>query len=293
MKKYFRHKIQNLIVVDKIVTVHYFEFNKNFRGDAESHDFWELVYAAKEGILCRADGKEIPLSPGEILFHKPNETHSLSANGHKAPTVVIVSFECKSEAIRFFEDKRLLLEPGMAKLLYTILDEAKKTFSIPFSDPKLKKMELHPNPTLGGQQLIKNYLEIFLINIMRHLTETSRGNKIFLHREELGSKLVKDVIRILEENLSRPLTVSEISDATGYSRAYIFKEFRAATGKSVMAYFTALKIEEAKRLLREDDMTVKEIAEHLSFDTPNYFSKTFKRQTGLTPSTYKKFALSH
>ncbi len=292
MKKYFRHKIQNLIVVDKIVTVHYFEFNKNFRGSTESHDFWELVYAAKEGILCTADGEEIPLSEGEILFHKPNESHALSANREKAPTVVIVSFECKSEAIRFFEERRIRIERASEKLLYTILDEAKKTFAIPFSDPKLKKMELLPTPTLGGQQLIKNYLEILLINLMRDLTETARGNKIFLHREELGSKLVKDVMRLLAANLTRPLSITEISNTTGYSRAYIFKEFRAATGKSVMAYFTALKIEEAKRLLREDDMTVKEIAEHLAFDTPNYFSKTFKRHTGLTPSTYKKFALT-
>ena len=141
-------------------------------------------------------------------------------------------------------------------------------------------------------QLIKNYLEILLINIMRALTETERGNKIFLQREELGNKLVKDVIRILERNICHVLTVGDICAETGYSRAYVFKEFRAATGKSVMEYFIALKIEEAKRHLREDDMTVKEISEHLAFDTPNYFSKTFKRYTGLTPSTYKKFALN-
>lgn len=292
MKKYFRHKIQNLIVVDKIVTVHYFEFNKNFRGSVESHDFWELVFAAKEDVLCTANGVEIPLAQGEILFHKPNESHSLAANGKKAPNVVIVSFECKSEAIRFFEGKRVRANHDFTKLLYTILEEARKTFSILFSDPKLEKMELLPTPTLGGQQLIKNYLEILLINIMRALTETERGNKIFLQREELGNKLVKDVIRILERNICHVLTVGDICAETGYSRAYVFKEFRAATGKSVMEYFIALKIEEAKRHLREDDMTVKEISEHLAFDTPNYFSKTFKRYTGLTPSTYKKFALN-
>ena len=290
MKKYFRHKIQNLIAVDKIVTVHYFEFNKNFRGDVESHDFWELVFAAKEDILCTANGEEIRLAQGEILFHKPNESHSLAANGSKAPNVVILSFECKSEAIRFFEGKRVRADRNFIKLLYTILEEAKKTFSISFSDPKLEKMDLLSAPTLGGQQLIKNYLEILLINIMRALTETARGNKIFLQREELGNKLVKDVIRILERNVCRMLTVDNICVETGYSRSYIFKEFRSATGKSVMEYFIALKIEEAKRHLREDDMTVKEIAEHLAFDTPNYFSKTFKRHTGWTPSTYKKFA---
>lgn len=165
------------------------------------------------------------------MFHKPNESHSLAANGKKAPNVVIVSFECKSEAIRSFEGKRVRANHDFTKLLYTILEEARKTFSILFSDPKLEKMELLPTPTLGGQQLIKNYLEILLINIMRALTETERGNKIFLQREELGNKLVKDVIHILERNICHVLTVGDICAETGYSRAYVFKEFRAATGK--------------------------------------------------------------
>ena len=51
MKKYFRHKLENLLVIDKIVTIHYFEFGKNFASEGESHDFWELVYADKGGIV--------------------------------------------------------------------------------------------------------------------------------------------------------------------------------------------------------------------------------------------------
>ena len=55
-----------------------------------------------------------------------------------------------------------------------------------------------------------------------------------------------------------------------------------------MEYFTSLKIEKAKQLLRENELSVKEIADALAFDTPNYFSKTFKQLTGQTPSSYKK-----
>ena len=55
-----------------------------------------------------------------------------------------------------------------------------------------------------------------------------------------------------------------------------------------MAYFTKLKVQKAKELLRETDISVSSISDQLSFDTPNYFSKTFKRFTGYTPSTYRK-----
>ena len=55
-----------------------------------------------------------------------------------------------------------------------------------------------------------------------------------------------------------------------------------------MSYFTRLKIDHAKRLLRETPMPIGEISDLLSFDDANYFSKTFKKLTGYTPSTYRK-----
>ena len=55
-----------------------------------------------------------------------------------------------------------------------------------------------------------------------------------------------------------------------------------------MAYFVGLKIRKAKEMLRETDMSVSAISDALSFDTSNYFSKTFKKLTGYTPSTYRK-----
>ena len=56
MKKYFKHKIQNLLLIDKLVIVQFYEFDKNFKYGPESHDFWEMVYADKESIICNIDG---------------------------------------------------------------------------------------------------------------------------------------------------------------------------------------------------------------------------------------------
>ena len=55
-----------------------------------------------------------------------------------------------------------------------------------------------------------------------------------------------------------------------------------------MGYYAELKISRAKHLLRAGELTVKQIAELLSFDTSNYFTKTFKRIVGVTPLAYKK-----
>ena len=292
MKHYFRHKLQNLIVVSKVITIHYFEFDKNFRAQEEAHDFWELVYADKESIFCTSDDKIIPLSQGEMLFHKPNVRHALFANGKKAPNVCIVSFECKSEAMRFFEDRKLRPDKSFLRFLYGVVEEGKRTFDIPFSSPECKKMNLLRTPTLGGEQIIKNYLELLLINLMRSLTETAQGNDTFLPEGEFNSKPVKDVLRLLSERVESVLCIDEICAAVGYSRAYIFKEFKKATGKSVMAHFTTLKMERAKQLLRERELSVHQIADRLGFDTPNYFSKVFRAHTGQTPTAYQRRAFT-
>ncbi len=288
MKKYFKHKLENLINISKIVTIHHFEFDKNFKTQGEAHDFWELVFAEKESIVCTADGKEITLAQGEVLFHKPCEFHTLSANGKTAPTVLIFSFVCKSNAMGFFENKKIPLDDTLSNLICFIFEEGKKTFDIRHSNPNLKKMVLLPNATLGGEQLIKNYLEIFLINLLRLQTETESGNETFLPRKELSAKPVKEVIRILKNNLYTTLSIDEICKQSAYGRAYLFRVFKASTGKSIIEYFTYLKIEKAKQLLRENELSVKEIAEKLCFNEPNYFTKTFKRITGLTPTAYKR-----
>ena len=61
----------------------------------------------------------------------------------------------------------------------------------------------------------------------------------------------------------------------------------------MMQYFIRLKIEKAKKLLRENEISVTQISETLAFDTPNYFSKTFKKITGYTPLQYKKIHQSN
>lgn len=288
MKKYFKHKPENLINVSQIVTINHFEFEKNFISEGESHDFWEIVYADKESLICTADSQVITLGEGEMLFHKPGEFHSLAANRKTAPGVFIISFVCRSAAMRFFENKKLAPNKNFSKYIYSIFEEGRRTFNIPFADPKLKKMPLAERPSLGGAQIIKNYLEIFLVNLLRFYTETESGNEIFLPGKELSGKPVKEVIKVLKSSIFEPLSIDDVCARTSYGRAYLFRVFKAETGKTIMDYYLDLKMDKAKQLLREDELTVKEIAAKLAFNEPNYFTKTFKRITGITPSQYKK-----
>ncbi len=290
MKKYFCRKIENLLVINKLVTLHYFAFDKDFRSRGEAHDFWEIVYADKESLVCTADGREIFLREGEALFHKPNEYHTLSANGKKDPCVLIASFVSRSEAMRFFEGRQVMLPPECKRFLYDVLEEGKRTFDVPLCDPDAKKMELLPSPVLGGQQLVKNYLELFLISVMRALTEVPPGERTLSSRGDWNRPLVQYILQMMQEHLRGHLSVDEICEQTKYSRSYIFREFKSAVGESLINHFNRMKMQEAARMLSAGGNSVKSVSEALGFDTPNYFARTFRQFEGMTPSQYRAAA---
>ncbi len=290
--KYYKHKLQNLIVVEDIVTIHYLELKKDFTFRQESHDFWELVYADKESMIAQTENERVVIEEGEMLFHKPNEVHSLAANGRTAPNVFILSFVCKSRAMNFFEGRKLKVNKSFTKFIYMIAEEGKRTFNLPRYNPNLTKMELLESPTLGGQQLIKNYLEILLISMMRAETEKADAGVYFLREQEENESLTARTIAFMKDRLATKLTVAEICEQVHYNKSYLFRTFKKDTGSTVIEYFTRLKIEQAKQYLREGKLNVTQIAEALAFDTPNYFTKTFRKITGYTPLQYKKIYLS-
>ncbi len=287
MQKYFKHKIKSLLVINKVVVIHSLEINEKFFHEEERHDFWELVYVDKNQVQCTANGEAITLSQGQVLFHKPNEAHSLSAKGEKPTSVFVISFDCLSEAMRFFTQKKLNLNKRQMQYIKEIIYVAQRTFDTTYTS-NTKNMPLLPSPILGGEQIIKNSLEMLLIDIMRSLTETEEGNDVFLQESVINDKLTEDIVEILKSSVCKKLSVDDIAKSTNYSKAYIFRQFKKATGKGIMEYFTDLKIAEAKKLLKENTLSIREISDKLDFDTPNYFSKVFKKATGKTPINYRK-----
>ena len=285
--KYYRHKIDNLLVVSRIVTVHYFEFDKHFASEGEEHDFWEMVYVERGEFVCTAGEKTVTLAEGDVVFHRPGEFHRHASDGRTAPNVFIISFECRSEGMRFFEGRRMRLDRDCVRLLRAILAEATATFDIPLSDPLSKKMELLQAPILGGTQMIKNRLEMLLILLLRSEADRAGEGDRFLRDTGAGGRVSDAIIAAMRERIYDGCSVSELCEGIAYSRAYIFKEFRAATGRTVADYYNAMRISEAKRLIREGELSLAEIAALLHFDTPNYFGKTFKRYTGATPRAYR------
>lgn len=102
---YIKTKLQREIVIDSIITLHYFEYMKDFVFRGESHDFWEFLYVDKGTVSVCSGDHWLTLNAGDIVFHKPNEFHAIKSIGKNSPNLVVVSFTTSSPAIRFLKTR--------------------------------------------------------------------------------------------------------------------------------------------------------------------------------------------
>ncbi|MEG0769791.1 MAG: AraC family transcriptional regulator [Ruthenibacterium sp.] len=274
------------IQVEALGSVHYFEYTSTYYFEGERHDFWEFLYVDKGTVCVAADGIEHTLEKGEIIFHAPGEFHTVRANGVVAPNLVVVSFVCDSESMSFFKGKTLHAGDEERVLLACIVEEAGDAFSTPLDDPLTTRLTRQDGAPFGAEQLIAQSVEQMLIRFVRRGEADRSARPTSLIRERGQQEFIERITAYLEENLARRLTLSDICHDNLVGRSYLQKIFREKTGGGAMEYFGTLKINAAKRIVREGNHNFTEIAALLGYNSIHYFSRHFKKVTGMTPSEY-------
>jgi len=153
------------------------------------------------------------------------------------------------------------------------------------------------------EDLISDYKEIFkvieeeppafqmiicgiILKMLGRVTSLNQGGGM-AHGTERAVRMAKIYF---EEHLEGELIMEDLLDCVGMSYSAFQRSFKDYTGLSPYQYFLQLKIHEACRLLL-DHVPVKDIAYRLSFENPYYFSRLFKKKTGLSPTQWQRGAL--
>ena len=279
------HKISNLLNIGKIVTIHYQALKENYVSTEERHDFWELIYADKKEINIIKDGELVPLNQGEIIFIKPNQPHYVTS-GKKDPNIFIISFVCRSECMSFFFDKKFSVPENYRYLLQSIMTEATETFYIPDFDPDLNELKLKEHPNLGGEQVIKNSLELLLIYILRSAENRQPSQEFFISKISSSSDLQDEIVRYLTAKIYGKFSLDDLCEELHYSKTFLCTFFNKKTGMSIYQTYLKLKMDEAKKLIRHKN-GFSAIANKLCFDSVSHFTRIFKKYVGMTPTEYK------
>ncbi len=141
-------------------------------------------------------------------------------------------------------------------------------------------------PTSAPAFYLDALLDAFLVRILA--THTTARVKPARPPEVLPRFRAQRVADFIEENLDRPLSVAELADLAGTSLSHFSRAFRNAVGEPPHRYLQRRRVERAMRLLTDTDLGAAEIAKQSGFHDTDQLGRAFLKQTGTTPSRYRR-----
>ena len=136
-------------------------------------------------------------------------------------------------------------------------------------------------PTIMNMDDLDSLREWFLEKIM------GACQNIVGKREEKSNSIIEMAEEYIKDNFHKDVSLDEVSKTVNISPYYFSKIFKEGTGKNFIEYLTNIRMERAKELLSTTEHSMKEICAMCGYSDPNYFSRSFKKNVGVTPTEFK------
>ena len=293
MIQYKHIPLQDTVKIDSIVNASRQKIGKNFVFEGESHNFWEMQYAALGTAIICTKNEFYELRQGQLTFFSPNKFHVLYGNGHRSSELWVFSFRCDSPLMEKFD--QILINPTteIQQLMESIIKESERNFVSEPAPTDGRILRRRPHTSFGYEQSIKNLLEVLLLYLFRQ--ESSRRelpNAKSINSHWLPDSLAEEIHFYLESHIHSTISLQQIADMFNLSVTYIKKLYRVAYSTGIISDFNQMKLREIKHVLSSTSLSISEISALFDFRSVYYFSNFFKRHTGMSPTTYRKIVTS-
>jgi len=229
------------------------------------HDAYVMEYTMEgEGVL-EVDGQHYTIGAGDTYF-------LYKGKGHK--------YYCKSEKwIKLW----VVISGRVTEALFQ--GYLKEQPNVLYGFDILRNMQnilsLVKNRDLSYEEMVDQIMVIVHKILIAAKRYTTRETGNFYRLQEA----VKDYI---DDNLDKPLKLEKLAEMFHYSKNHIINLFRDRYGVTPYVYYERQKILAGRELLRNTSLTVSDISEKLGFETPQYFSKCFKKYCGVSPLKFRR-----
>lgn len=293
-------KVGDSLQINEVYTLSWQAFKDGYFFKGESHNFYEVVCVLKGKVGITAGKNVFVLSENQMTVHYPGEFHAIWEEGDTAPECIIFSFSAprfptiKGSVYAIKEDlmKELVDLYFFAQDVFIIESEASSFETGNAYDGDTAEnlgktayrngvyvTEIKKGKEISASTFIKR-LEIFLLQATDSCVS---GTTPVLRESENYAK----IMAVLDDNLGKSLTLSDISDLCGMSVPAIEKTIFKYLHIGVIKYYNELKMERACAML-SNGLNVKQTAQSLGFSNQNYFSAAFKKRYGYSPSKLKR-----
>jgi len=267
--------------------VEVFDANRHFAVKyPHRHDFFEVLYLKKGSGFHVIDGNNYEIKPPCVFFMSRGQAHKLE-----------LSQDIEGYIFIFTPDFYLLNRTDQNRLIefpffYTIHQDnpplqLENESDVRFLEDLFRKgIAEIAQPAGYSVEMLRSILDLILtICSARYQVSENLMNK------GKGQILVKRFFHFLEENHRKNLSLNEYAQMIGVTANHLTQTIKQLTGKTSSQIIKDKQLLEIKRLLVHTNLSVSEIAGQLNFDDQSYFTKFFKRETGVTPLQYRSDSL--
>lgn len=170
-----------------------------------------------------------------------------------------------------------------SNLVLALSDAAIDRDMVIFDAQVLKLPNVIPRLQRGLTSGSDDEFESFAFEVFDWVSKASQGTTL----TKGNSVRMQRVKRFIEQNAFEDISLADISAIVGLNPFVCVRQFKHATGMSPYAYLLDCRAKEARQLLQTSKISVEEVANRTGFRDQAYFSRFFKRSTGLTPSEYR------
>lgn len=285
------YSLQNFSKPERIsqqFQVEVFDANRHFAVKyPHRHDFFEVLYLKKGSGFHVIDGNNYEIKPPCVFFMSRGQAHKLELSQDIEGYLFI--FTADFYLLNRADQNRLIEFP----FFYTIHQDnpplqLENESDIRFLEDLFRKGIAEISHSEGYSiEMLRSILDLILTTCAaRYQAPENLLNK------GKGQILVKRFFHHLEENHHKNLSLNEYARMIGVTPNHLTQTIKLFTGKTSSEIIKDKQLLEIKRLLVHTSLSVSEIAAQLNFDDQSYFTKFFKRETGLTPLQFRSDALS-
>lgn len=265
------------IHAQKEVTIDCIRRIQTFRSDSDATplikngEFWEFVYVTKGPITITNDTGSHLLAKNQLLFRQPDKSLEIHMNLSLATEWISISFDSSCACLHRLGNHPISISSSERRLLHHLILEAQANNLSAFASKQLQLL----------------YLQLLLILLIRNDdSKPGAATNTTDQPYETEENLFHTIVFYMEEHIREQLTIEQICHDNLISRTLLQKLFTEYADCGIIEYFSHMKINTAKQLIRKNNMNFSQIAEYLGYNSIHYFSRQFKKLTGTTPSDY-------
>jgi YesN/AraC family two-component response regulator len=261
----------------EVISIGDFEFDPIWAQKNHSSIGHELLHvvSGKLELIWEASGERFTAEAGQTLFNPAKLIHRDEFDFDSGLQVLIIQFHWK----HFADFLKVVNNSNVNDVCNTTLAQLKRLFD----DIKLDSGLGENDRQLVGVRLMHVLMLLYREHAVENYAENALSNT-----ESCRSRIVAAAKKYIDKNYSHPIRLEDVASELQISTFYLSRLFSSESDFSLSQYLTDVRINNAKKLLRENRYIINDIASMVGFESLSYFSKVFKKTVGCSPSRYGK-----